>query len=93
MAPTAQRSEGLGTNEWSGGVALAATKTITGPLSAFASAGYQYNGRGGANVEDQFVSGLGVEYVVTPHVSLLAEGRPTPTGGPTRTGTPTGSPG
>ena len=48
IAPTAERSEGLGTNEWGGGVALAATKTITGPLSAFGSAGYQYNGRGGA---------------------------------------------
>ena len=74
VAPTAQRKEGLGTNEWSGGVALAATKTIVGPLSAFASAGYQYNGRGAANVEDQFVSGLGLEYVITPHVSLVAEG-------------------
>ncbi len=74
VAPTAQRKEGLGTNEWSGGVALAATKTIVGPLSAFASAGYQYNGRGAAKVEDQFVSGLGLEYVITPHVSLVAEG-------------------
>ena len=74
MAPTAQRKEGLGTNEWSGGVALAATKTIVGPLSAFVSAGYQYNGRGAAEVEDQFVSGLGLEYVITPHVSLVAEG-------------------
>ncbi len=74
VAPTAERSEGLGTNEWGGGVALAATKTITGPLSAFASAGYQYNGRGGAHVDDQFVSGVGLEYVITPHVSAVAEG-------------------
>jgi peptidoglycan-associated lipoprotein len=74
VAPTAERSEGLGTNEWGGGVALAASKTIVGPLSAFASAGYQYNGRGGAQVDDQFVSGVGVEYVITPHVSVVAEG-------------------
>jgi peptidoglycan-associated lipoprotein len=74
VAPTAERSEGLGTNEWSAGAALAATKTITGPLSAFVSAGYQYNGRGGAHVLDQFVSGVGLEYVITPHISLLAEG-------------------
>ncbi|HEY7141811.1 MAG TPA: transporter, partial [Methylomirabilota bacterium] len=74
VAPTAERSEGLGTNEWSGGAALAATKTIVGPLSAFASVGYQYNGRGAAQVEDQFLSGLGVEYVITPHISLVAEG-------------------
>ena len=74
VAPTAERSEGLGTNEWGGGVALAATKTITGPLSAFASAGYQYNGRGGAQVDDQFVSGVGLEYVITPHISAVAEG-------------------
>jgi peptidoglycan-associated lipoprotein len=74
VAPTAERKEGLGTNEWSMGAALAASKTIVGPLSAFASAGYQYNGRGGAKVEDQFVSGLGLEYAITPHVSLVAEG-------------------
>src|SRR6185295_5808586 len=74
VAPTAERYEGLGTNEWGGGAALAATKTIVGPLSAFASAGYQYNGRGGAHVEDQFISGVGVEYVITPHVSVVAEG-------------------
>ena len=74
VAPTAERSEGLGTNEWSFGSALAASKTIVGPLSAFASAGYQYNGRGGARVDDQFVSGLGAEYVITQHVSVLAEG-------------------
>ena len=74
VAPTAERSEGLGTNEWGGGVALAATKTISGPLSAFASAGYQYNGRGGAHVDDQFVSGVGLEYVITPHISAVAEG-------------------
>jgi peptidoglycan-associated lipoprotein len=73
VAPTAERTEGLGTNEWSTGAGLAASKTIVGPLSAFVSAGYQYNGRGAARVQDQFVSGLGVEYVVTPHVSLLAE--------------------
>ncbi len=73
VAPTAQRKEGLGTNEWSAGLALAASKTIVGPLSAFASAGYQYNGRGAAQVQDQFVSGLGLEYVITPHVSLLTE--------------------
>ncbi len=74
VAPTAQRKEGLGTNEWSGGAALAASKTIVGPLSAFANAGYQYNGRGAAQVQDQFISGLGLEYVITPHVSLVAEG-------------------
>jgi peptidoglycan-associated lipoprotein len=74
VPPTAERSEGLGTNEWSFGSALAASKTITGPLSAFASAGYQYNGRGGARVYDQFISGLGAEYVITQHVSVLAEG-------------------
>jgi peptidoglycan-associated lipoprotein len=74
VAPTAQRKEGLGTNEWSAGLALAASKTIVGPLSAFVSAGYQYNGRGAAQVEDQFISGLGLEYVITPHVSLVAEG-------------------
>ena len=74
VAPTAERNEGLGTNEWSAGLALAASKTIVGPLSAFASAGYQYNGRGAAQVEDQFISGLGLEYVITPHVSLVAEG-------------------
>jgi peptidoglycan-associated lipoprotein len=74
VAPTAERTEGLGTNEWSAGAALAASKKITGPLSAFASAGYQYNGRGGAQVDDQFVSGLGMEYVITQHVSVLAEG-------------------
>jgi peptidoglycan-associated lipoprotein len=74
VAPTAERKEGLGTNEWSMGAALTASKTIVGPLSAFASAGYQYNGRGAARVEDQFVSGLGLEYAITPHISLLAEG-------------------
>jgi len=74
VAPTAERTEGLGTNEWSLGAALAASKTIVGPLSAFASAGYQYNGRGAARVQDQFVSGLGLEYAITPHISLLAEG-------------------
>jgi hypothetical protein len=74
VAPTAERKEGLGTNEWGMGAALAASKTIVGPLSAFATAGYQYNGRGAAKVEDQFVSGLGLEYVITPHVSVIAEG-------------------
>jgi peptidoglycan-associated lipoprotein len=74
VAPTAERKEGLGTNEWSFGAALTASKTIVGPLSAFASAGYQYNGRGAAKVEDQFVSGLGLEYAITPHISLVAEG-------------------
>jgi peptidoglycan-associated lipoprotein len=74
VAPTAERTEGLGTNEWSLGAALAASKTIVGPLSAFASAGYQYNGRGAARVQDQFVTGLGLEYAITPHISLLAEG-------------------
>jgi peptidoglycan-associated lipoprotein len=74
VAPTAERKEGLGTNEWDMGVALTASKTIVGPLSAFGSAGYQYNGRGGAKVEDQFVSGLGLEYAITPHISLVAEG-------------------
>ena len=74
VAPTAERKEGLGTNEWGMGAALAASKTIVGPLSAFVSAGYQYNGRGGAKVEDQFVSGLGLEYAITPHISLVAEG-------------------
>src|SRR5262245_13851383 len=72
--PTAQGKEGLGTNEWSFGSALAASKTIVGPLGAFASAGYQYNGRGGAQVDDQFISGLGLEYVITEHISVLAEG-------------------
>src|SRR5262245_59122046 len=74
VAPTAERSEGLGTNEWSLGTALTASKTIVGPLSAFATAGYQYNGRGGAKVEDQFISGLGLQYAITPHISVLAEG-------------------
>jgi peptidoglycan-associated lipoprotein len=74
VAPTGERDEGLGTNEWDAGAALAVTKKITGPLSAFASAGYQYNGRGGAQVLDQFVSGVGVEYIITPNVSVLAEG-------------------
>ena len=74
VAPTAQRKEGLGTNEWSAGLALGASKTITGPLSAFASAGYQYNGRGAAQVEDQFVSGVGLAYAITPNVSVVAEG-------------------
>ncbi len=74
VAPTAERKEGLGTNEWGAGAALAASKKIVGPLSAFASAGYQYNGRGGAQVDDQFVSGVGVEYAFTPHISALAEG-------------------
>jgi peptidoglycan-associated lipoprotein len=74
VAPTAERTEGLGTNEWSAGAALAASKKIVGPLSGFASAGYQYNGRGGAQVDDQFVSGVGVEYAFTPHISALAEG-------------------
>lgn len=73
VAPTAQRTEGLGVNEWSAGLALGASKTIVGPLSAFASAGYQYNGRGAAQVQDQFVSGLGLEYAITPHVSILTE--------------------
>jgi peptidoglycan-associated lipoprotein len=74
VAPTAERKEGLGTNEWSLGAALTASKTIVGPLSAFASAGYQYNGRGAPKVEDQFVSGLGLEYAITPHISVIAEG-------------------
>jgi peptidoglycan-associated lipoprotein len=74
VAPTAERSEGLGTNEWSLGAALAASKTLVGPLSAFASAGYQYNGRGGARVDDQFVSGAGLAYAITPNISVLAEG-------------------
>jgi peptidoglycan-associated lipoprotein len=74
VAPTAERKEGLGTNEWGAGAALAASKKIVGPLSAFASAGYQYNGRGGAQVDDQFVSGVGFEYAFTPHISALAEG-------------------
>jgi peptidoglycan-associated lipoprotein len=74
VAPTAERKEGLGTNEWSLGGALTASKTIVGPLSAFATAGYQYNGRGSAKVEDQFISGLGLEYVITPHISVVTEG-------------------
>jgi peptidoglycan-associated lipoprotein len=74
VAPTAERSEGLGTNEWSLGAALAASKTLVGPLSAFATAGYQYNGRGGAQVDDQFISGLGLAYAITPNISVLAEG-------------------
>ena len=74
VAPTAERKEGLGTNEWSAGLALGASKTINGPLSAFASAGYQYNGRGAAQVEDQFVSGLGLAYAITPTISVVAEG-------------------
>jgi peptidoglycan-associated lipoprotein len=74
VAPTAERSEGLGTNEWSLGAALTASKTLVGPLSAFGSAGYQYNGRGGARVDDQFVSGLGLAYAITPNISVLAEG-------------------
>ena len=74
VAPTAERSEGLGTNEWSLGAALAASKTLVGPLTAFASAGYQYNGRGGARVDDQFVSGAGLAYAITPNISVLTEG-------------------
>ena len=74
VAPTAERSEGLGTNEWSLGAALAASKTLVGPLSAFASAGYQYNGRGSARVDDQFISGAGLAYAITPNISVLAEG-------------------
>ena len=74
VAPTASRDEGLGTNEWDAGAVLAASKRIAGPFSAFASAGYQYNGRGGAQVLDQFISGVGVEYAITPHISALAEG-------------------
>jgi peptidoglycan-associated lipoprotein len=74
VAPTAERTQGLGTNEWSLGAALTASKTLVGPLSAFGSAGYQYNGRGGAQVHDQFVSGLGLSYAITPNISVLAEG-------------------
>ena len=65
---------GSGPTSGAPALALAASKTITGPLSAFASAGYQYNGRGAAQVQDQFVSGLGLEYAITPHISVLAEG-------------------
>ena len=93
VAPTAERKEGLGTNEWGAGAVLAASKKIVGPLSAFASAGYQYNGRGGAQVDDQFVSGLGLEYVITPHIWSSRKASPTRTGGRKRTGTQTGSPG
>ena len=94
VAPTAERKEGLGTNEWSAGLALGASKTINGPLSAFASAGYQYNGRGAAQVEDQFVSGLGLAYAITPtRLGRRRRPRPTPTGAGQTIGTPTGSPG
>jgi peptidoglycan-associated lipoprotein len=70
---TAERSEGLGTNEWGFGAGLAASKTLVGPLSAFASAAYVYNGRGSLDVDDQFVSGAGLEFALTPQVSLLTE--------------------
>ncbi len=72
-APTGERHEGLGTNEWSAGVGLALSKTLVGPLSAFGTVGYVYNGRGKLSVDDQFVSGVGLEYALTPHVSLVTE--------------------
>src|SRR5581483_2143414 len=72
-APTGERHEGLGTTEWGAGVGLALSKTLVGPLSAFGTVGYVYNGRGKLSVDDQFVSGVGLEYALTPHVSLVTE--------------------
>ena len=69
-------------------------RRIVGPLSAFASAGYKYNGRRGRQVEDQFVSGVGL--AVRHHADTSRwspRAWPTPTGARRTIGTPTGSPG
>jgi peptidoglycan-associated lipoprotein len=73
-APTAEREEFLGTNEWGFGTGFAFSKTLVGNLVGFATVGYIYNGRGAIDVDDQFTSGLGVEYAINKHVSVVAEG-------------------
>ncbi|MBI2468627.1 MAG: transporter, partial [Candidatus Rokubacteria bacterium] len=73
-APTGERSEGLGRNEWDLGAKLALSKTLPGGLLGHVSAGYTYVGRGRVDQDDEFTSGVALEWPLGRYVSLVAEG-------------------
>ena len=73
VAPTGERSEGIGRNEWDLGGKLIASKTLPGGLLGHANAGYTYAGRGGVKQHDQFTSGVALEWPVNRYFSLVGE--------------------
>ncbi|MGH7268345.1 MAG: transporter, partial [Candidatus Rokuibacteriota bacterium] len=73
-APTAERSEGLGTNEWNLGAKLALSKTLPGGLLGHANVGYTYVGRGAVDQDDELTSGVALEWPLHRMVSVVAEG-------------------
>jgi peptidoglycan-associated lipoprotein len=73
-APTGERKDGIGRNEWDVGGKLAATKTLPGNLLAHANVGYTYVGRGSVDQDDQFTSGVALELPLGRHFSLVGEG-------------------
>jgi Putative MetA-pathway of phenol degradation len=72
-APTAKRSEGLGRNAWDAGAKVALSKTLPGGLLGHMAIGYTYAGRGGTSQDNQFTSGVALEYPIGPHFALVSE--------------------
>ncbi len=73
VAPTGERKDGIGRNEWDAGAKVALSKTLPGGLLGHANAGYTYVGRGAVSQDDQFTSGVALEWPLGPHVSLVGE--------------------
>ncbi|MBI3454963.1 MAG: transporter, partial [Candidatus Rokubacteria bacterium] len=73
-APTGKRDEGLGRNEWDVGAKLALSKTLPGGLLGHLNVGYTYVGRGAIDQNDQFTSGVALEWPLSKRLSLVAEG-------------------
>ena len=73
VAPTGERSEGIGRNEWDVGGKVILSKTLPGGLLGHANAGYTYAGRGGVHQHDQFTSGVALEWPVNRYFSLVGE--------------------
>ena len=96
-APTGDRAEGIGRNEWDVGAKLVLSKTLPLGLLSHFNVGYTYAGRGGVKQEDIVTLGAALEYPINKYFSVVAEGLPTPTGGrmtsPSRTGWPRPGPG
>ncbi len=73
VAPTGERTEGIGRNEWDVGGKLVLSKTLPGGLLGHANVGYTYVGRGGVSQDDQFTSGVALEWPLGRHLSLVGE--------------------
>ena len=73
VAPTGEREDAIGRNEWDAGAKVALSKTLPGGLLGHANVGYTYVGRGGVRQDDQFTSGVALEWPLGPHVSLVGE--------------------